>query len=91
MTLTLRDLPRNTWNVDTLVVMTKTIETAREFERLFKEANLHGDVTWLADGIPIAEREFRRDSLWDQPSRGFARLSVIDAKGKTASARVRVE
>ncbi|MEI7600641.1 MAG: penicillin-binding protein 1C [Aestuariivirga sp.] len=47
--------------------------------------------TWLADGIPIAEREFRRDAFWDQPSRGFARLSVIDAKGKTASARVRVE
>ena len=47
--------------------------------------------TWLADGVPIAEREFRRDAFWDQPSRGFARLSVIDAKGKTASARVRVE
>ena len=47
--------------------------------------------TWLADGIPIAEREFRRDAFWDRPSHGFARLSVIDAKGKTASARVRVE
>ena len=47
--------------------------------------------TWLADGVPIAEREFRRDTFWDLPSRGFARLSVIDAKGKTASARVRVE
>lgn len=47
--------------------------------------------TWLADGVPIAEREFRRDAFWDQPARGFARLSVIDAKGKTASARVRVE
>ena len=47
--------------------------------------------TWLADGIPIAQGEFRRDAFWDQPSRGFARLSVIDSKGKTASARVRVE
>ena len=47
--------------------------------------------TWLADGIPIAEREFRRDAFWEQPAHGFARLSVIDAKGKTASARVRVE
>jgi penicillin-binding protein 1C len=47
--------------------------------------------TWLADGVPIAEREFRRDAFWEQPARGFARLSVIDAKGKTASARVRVE
>ena len=47
--------------------------------------------TWLADGIPIAEREFRRDAFWDQPAHGFARLSVIDAKGKTATARIRVE
>ncbi len=47
--------------------------------------------TWLADGVPIAQGEFRRDTFWDQPARGFARLSVIDAKGKTATARVRVE
>ena len=47
--------------------------------------------TWLADGVPIASGEFRRDTFWESASRGFARLSVIDAKGKTASARVRVE
>ncbi|MCA3574915.1 MAG: penicillin-binding protein 1C [Aestuariivirga sp.] len=47
--------------------------------------------TWLADGVPIAAREFRRDTFWEQAAKGFARLSVIDAKGKTASARVRVE
>ena len=47
--------------------------------------------TWLADGVPIAAKEFRRDTFWEQAAKGFARLSVIDAKGKTASARVRVE
>ena len=47
--------------------------------------------TWMADGIPIATGEFRRDTFWEQAPRGFARLSVIDAKGKTATARVRVE
>ncbi|WP_421694667.1 penicillin-binding protein 1C [Aestuariivirga sp.] len=47
--------------------------------------------TWLANGIPIAQGEFRRDTFWEDPSQGFARLSVIDARGKTASARVRVE
>ena len=47
--------------------------------------------TWLADGVPIASREFRRDTFWEQANKGFARLSVIDAKGKTATARVRVE
>ena len=47
--------------------------------------------TWLADGVPIATREFRRDTFWDAALKGFARLSVIDAKGQTATARVRVE
>jgi len=47
--------------------------------------------TWLADGVPVAEREFRRDSFWEQPPKGFAKLSVKDARGKSASARVRVE
>jgi penicillin-binding protein 1C len=47
--------------------------------------------TWLVDGIPVASGEFRRDSFWEEPARGFARLSVIDSKGQTASARIRVE
>jgi penicillin-binding protein 1C len=47
--------------------------------------------TWLADGVPIASREFRRDTFWEQATKGFSRLSVIDARGKTATARVRVE
>jgi penicillin-binding protein 1C len=47
--------------------------------------------TWLADGMPVVTMEPRRDSLWEHPGRGFARLSVIDAKGATATAMVRVE
>ncbi len=47
--------------------------------------------TWLADGVPVATMEPRRESLWEKPGRGFARLSVIDAEGATASAMVRVE
>jgi penicillin-binding protein 1C len=47
--------------------------------------------TWLVDGVPVASQEVRRQSLWEHPGKGFARLSVIDAKGATASARVRVE
>jgi penicillin-binding protein 1C len=47
--------------------------------------------TWLADGIPIASREFRRSTFWEGALKGFARLSVIDSRGKTATARVRVE
>ena len=47
--------------------------------------------TWLVDGVPVATLEVRRQSLWENPGRGFARLSVIDAKGATATAMVRVE
>ncbi|HRX37098.1 MAG TPA: penicillin-binding protein 1C [Aestuariivirga sp.] len=47
--------------------------------------------TWLVDGVPVASGEFRRSAFWDEPGKGFARLSVIDARGKTASAHVRVE
>jgi penicillin-binding protein 1C len=47
--------------------------------------------TWLVDGVPVATGEVRRQSLWEAPPPGFARLSVIDGRGATASARVRVE
>jgi penicillin-binding protein 1C len=47
--------------------------------------------TWLVDGVPVASGEFRRDAFWEEPGKGFARLSVIDAKGQTATARVRVD
>ena len=47
--------------------------------------------TWLVDGVPVAADEFRRDTFWEEPGRGFARLSVIDAKGQTATARIRLD
>jgi penicillin-binding protein 1C len=46
--------------------------------------------TWLADGVPILRDELRRESFWDNPGLGFARLSVIDAAGKTATTSIRV-
>jgi penicillin-binding protein 1C len=47
--------------------------------------------TWLADGVPVVTMEPRRESSWESPGRGFARLSVIDATGATATSMVRVE
>jgi penicillin-binding protein 1C len=47
--------------------------------------------TWLVDGVPVTSGEFRRDAFWERAARGFARLSVIDSKGQTATARIRVE
>jgi penicillin-binding protein 1C len=47
--------------------------------------------TWLVDGVPVMANEFRRDAFWEKPGKGFARLSVVDGKGRTASARIRLE
>lgn len=47
--------------------------------------------TWFVDGLPIVISEARRETQWEQPAKGFARLSVIDASGHTASVLVRVD
>lgn len=47
--------------------------------------------TWFADGLPIVIGEIRRESAWEKPGKGFARLSVIDSQGHTASVQVRVD
>jgi penicillin-binding protein 1C len=47
--------------------------------------------TWFADGMPVVIGELRRDTLWESPGRGFARLSVIDSRGRTASVHVRLD
>jgi penicillin-binding protein 1C len=54
----------------------------------------HGGVppfVWLVDGRPVAEADGRRESLWQPSGPGFARLSVIDATGASASVQVRLE
>ncbi len=47
--------------------------------------------TWFADGMPIVIGEERRETQWERPGKGFARLSVIDSRGHTASVQVRVD
>jgi penicillin-binding protein 1C len=47
--------------------------------------------TWFADGLPIVTGEVRRETWWESPAKGFARLSVIDAQGHTASVQVRLD
>jgi penicillin-binding protein 1C len=47
--------------------------------------------TWFADGKPIVTGELRRETEWERPGQGFARLSVIDAHGHSASVRVRLD
>ena len=46
--------------------------------------------TWLADGAPVATGLAERQTLLGHLSPGFVTLSVIDAKGRSARAKVRL-
>ena len=48
-------------------------------------------LTWFVNGAPIGEPDARRESVWRPDGAGFARVSVIDAKGATDSVMVRLE
>ena len=47
-------------------------------------------LTWLVDGEPIASSGHRRDVIWQPDEAGFAKVSVIDAKGRVDRVFVRV-
>jgi len=44
--------------------------------------------TWLADGVPVALAEPRREAFLEVDGPGFVTLSVIDAEGRAARASV---
>jgi penicillin-binding protein 1C len=48
-------------------------------------------LTWLLDGEPIASDPARREAELLSGRRGFFRLSVIDAKGRTDRVTVRLK
>jgi penicillin-binding protein 1C len=48
-------------------------------------------LTWLVDGQPIASEPHRRDAAVEAVGRGFVRLSVIDATGRTDRVTVRLK
>jgi penicillin-binding protein 1C len=50
-----------------------------------------GPFTWLADGRPLAVAAHDREVSVPLPGRGFFTLSVIDASGRSAKARVRID
>ena len=47
--------------------------------------------TWLVDGRPVKTDARRRDTFWTPAGQGFARLTVLDAEGRSASATVRID
>jgi penicillin-binding protein 1C len=49
-----------------------------------------GPFTWLADGVPLVVQGRSREAMLPLPGAGFVTLSVIDASGRSARARIRV-
>jgi penicillin-binding protein 1C len=47
--------------------------------------------TWFVNGQPVAEPDVRRQSAWKPDGAGFARVSVVDAKGASDAVVVRLE
>ena len=47
--------------------------------------------TWMVNGAPIGTPDLRRQSSWAPDGAGFARVSVMDAKGASDSVVVRLE
>ena len=45
---------------------------------------------WLIDGAPIKSDPRARQVAWQPDGRGFAKLSVIDAKGRVDRVTVRL-
>ncbi len=46
---------------------------------------------WIVNGVPIGEPDLRRQAAWTPDGAGFARVSVVDARGATDSVLVRLE
>ena len=46
---------------------------------------------WFVNGAPVGEPDLRRQTAWKPDGAGFARVSVIDAKGATDTILVRLE
>ncbi|QAY94371.1 penicillin-binding protein 1C [Methylovirgula ligni] len=46
---------------------------------------------WMVNGAPVGTPDPRRDSEWTPDGAGFARISVMDAKGQSDSVQVRLQ
>lgn len=45
---------------------------------------------WMIDGRPLPSSAWRRTAAWRPEGDGFARLTVLDARGRSAEAQVRI-
>ncbi|MEW6436216.1 MAG: penicillin-binding protein 1C [Pseudomonadota bacterium] len=46
---------------------------------------------WMVNGAPVGMPDLRHESEWTPDGAGFARISVMDAKGQSDSVRVRLQ
>ena len=48
-------------------------------------------LTWLVDGAPLPVDPDRREITWQPSGRGFAKIAVIDARGRTDHVEIRLK
>lgn len=48
-------------------------------------------LAWMVNGLPVGNPNVRRSATWQPDGAGFARVSVMDARGESDSVIVRIE
>ena len=66
-------------------------EGARDSRLALKALGGAPPFTWFVNGEPVGEADLRRQSAWKPDGAGFARVSVVDAKGASDAVVVRLE
>ena len=66
-------------------------EGARDVKLALKALGGAPPFAWFVNGRPVGEAELRRQSAWKPDGAGFARVSVVDAKGASDAVVVRLE
>lgn len=67
------------------------VESGEKPEVVLKAEGGALPLVWLVDGAPIESDPARRDVLWEPGGRGFATVTVVDAKGRTDRVAVRLK
>ncbi len=66
-------------------------EGARDAKLALKALGGAPPFAWFVNGRPVREADLRRQSAWKPDGAGFARVSVVDAKGELDAVVVRLE
>lgn len=72
------------------VVDQEDAEDGGASELVFQASGGRRPLTWLVNGRPLAAGDMRREARWRPDGPGFARVTVIDADGRSAGADFQV-